>query len=60
MAEICMNCEYNDKGCLMKGALITMLYLETGRADELPETTKEANLRMFCNMRKEKSNETTR
>ena len=60
MAEICMNCEYNDKGALMTGARITMRYLETGRPDERPATTKQANLRMVCNMRKEKSDETTR
>lgn len=53
--ETCMNCDYNNKGCLMKGALITMLYFQTGRADELPENKETVNVRMFCGCWKEKA-----
>lgn len=55
MEETCMNCEYNNKGGLMKGALITMLYFQTGRADELPEDKEMVNVRMFCEQWKEKT-----
>ncbi len=45
--ESCRNCA-NHNGCLMKGALIFMLYIQTGRVRELPPNLEELNMRAFC------------
>lgn len=46
-AERCQNCADRD-GCLVKGALIFMLYIQTGRYDELPQDSEDWNARPLC------------
>ncbi len=48
MNERCQNCA-NHNGCLMKGALIFMLFIQTGRVRELPPNLDDLNIRAFCN-----------
>lgn len=52
MNERCQNCVHHS-GCLMKGALIFMLYIQTGRVCELPPNLDELNMRAFCTHWKE-------
>ena len=47
--EMCKNCAHRE-GCLIKGGLVYMLYIQTGRSDELPADPDDINVRPFCNL----------